>query len=823
MPTLIRSHWFGSLLNRIFNRPDSEHEQAVIRLIFGLLGTLYVAYLWFSQDGSTSGDTFQAIVVGLIFCIMALGLIVAILLSPASNPPRRTVGIVVDTAVTSYALSLLGVMGTPLFAIYLWIILGNGFRYGLSYLLLTTALSVLGFCLVIITTPFWSGNQTLALGLLFVLGVIPLYAGTMIQKIHKSVRRIEESDREKSRFIAMIADAFRTPLNGVTGMTNVLMQTPLSAGQKEIAETVVTSGRMLNELLNNVSGLHQIESGKLEIANTRFNLHVLINGLMTIFMPLANERGLEFRVNMGPDVPAALIGDPNHLRQILVNLVSNGVKYTNTGFVEMTISLKSRSEENAVLRFEIKDTGPGMNEETKKRLFLLMGQTNDSAQRIYGGAGLGTTVASHLVGLMGGRLEMRSQVGSGSVFWFDLPFTVDARHDKTLGPESGLLSCRCLLVTASEPLRLFVTSLLDRWSAPYTVVENSATALATLKEGVDSGAPYQVVMVDSGSPQAYAKAFSGVVEAESSLFGLSLTVFRPINDLYSTGDYLAAGYSSVMNSPPDTRQLFNMLHAVVSRESEFPELQRAAPLTEIARPPVKPKSTLNILVAEDNPVNQAITRKILISEGHQVTIVSNGKEALEALSDNDFDLVIADLRMPEMGGLEAMRAYHSNPGHRRVPWLVLTADVTNETMRECARSGADGYLTKPVNPTLLLARVSQVTEAARQSDQLQDGKSGTEQVLIDTSRIHTSRDNTSESLGQRIGRFEENAETCLERIRYAIPRNDHTAIRLASITFESYCSDIGAVRLCEILSEFDHLLPVYQDTLNALRSMSNRT
>jgi len=816
------------------SRPDSEHEQALIRLTFGILWTLYALYAGYAHGRPFPDNIAQALWIGALFCAASLTLIVGILFYPAANPPRRVAGMVMDIAATSYALTLLGDVGMPIYAIYLWLILGNGFRYGLGYLLLATTLSAVGFSVVIFTSPFWHDNPRFAAGLLFVLCIIPLYAGAMIRKIHKGLRQVEESDREKSQFIARIANAFRTPLNGVTGMTNVLMQTPLSSGQKEIAETVVASGRMLNELLDNVSHLNKIETGEIEIAQTPFNLHVLINALMSIFMPLANERGLEFRVNLGSEVPATLTGDPHYLRQILVNLISNGIKFTSAGFVELTVTVMAQVANQSVLRFEIKDTGSGMTEEAKRSLFATFNPRNHSTYHIYGGAGLGTTVANQLVGLMGGKLEMVSQLGNGTVFWFDLPFSTNGRSSQARDLSTGLLACRCLLVTSNETLRVFVTSLLERWSAPYTVVDSSASALATLKESVDSGTPYLAVLVDAGAPQAYAQAFAGAVAAETALFGLTLTVFRPNQDPHSTSDYLAAGYSSVMNSPPDTRQLFNMLHAVTAREIEQPET-RPASLPTLAQAAAKSRQRLRILVAEDNPVNQAITRKILVSEGYQVDVVANGREALDALTANDYDLVIADLRMPEMGGLEAMRTYNASSGHRRVPWLVLTADVTTETMRECARSGADGYLTKPVNPTLLLARVSQVTEVARQTIEMQPPETSTESELIDTARVHaaSSRDRP---LPQSIRRFEENADICIDRIQHAISRKDHTGIRLHAITLESYCSDIGASRMVEVLSglytmpipdllrnaeaELERLTPVYRDTIEALKALT---
>jgi len=824
---------------RLGSRQDSEHEQAFLRLVIGSLLTSYALWLGLADDGTLSLTETHAVEVGIVFCGAALLLIAHIFYRPETHVVRRAIGAVIDTVTVSYGMLILNESGVLFFSVYLWVILGNGFRYGVPYLLLSTCLSLIGFGFVITASAYWHQHLPFAVGLLIMLVVIPLYASTLIRKLNKALRRAEEASKAKSQFLARMSHELRTPLNGVTGMTHVLMQTPLTRDQREIAETVVASGRMLTELINNVLDFSKIEAGKTEVETVHFDLHALLNGLITVFLPQARQKNLDFRLHLSPDVPFAIQGDPLHLRQVLVNLASNAIKFTDAGYVEINVSPVARSSDSITIRFEVQDTGIGIPDEVQSKIFESFSQASPSTARIYGGTGLGTTIAQQLVRLMGGELSLRSQAGQGSVFWFDLSFALSSQVSLPDGT-AGLTECRTMLVGVNPSLQAVLGALLPRWSVPYTVVENTSQALRQLIDASESGIPFRVVMVDGNNPGAFPIEFAAAARSESGLYGLTMTLFRHSGDVRSNSDYLSAGYTSVLNAPPDTRQLFNVLHAVVAREADVSP-GTVVPLSErAARAAARKARALRILVAEDNPVNQNVTRSILESDGHEVVIAPDGEAALDALDQGDFDLVIADLRMPAMGGLEAMKIYDFSHTGRRVPWIILTADATRETLEECARSGADGYLTKPINPTMLLARVSQVAEVTRHADIIPIADAAySNKPLIDVSVLFgVDADGMRPRADSAIERFQENALTCIERMQSGMLRKDHATIRIAARALESYCAEVGALRLAQQAArmtakpgadllrsagdDMHELVNTYEESIQSLRTHARR-
>jgi len=824
---------------RLGARKDSEHEQAFLRLIIGSALTSYALWLGLTDDGWLSLPEQHAVEVGLLFCGSALLLIAHIFYRPDTNVVRRATGAVIDTATVSYAMLILDESGILFFSVYLWVILGNGFRYGVPYLLLSTCLSLIGFGFIVTASPYWHQHLPFAVGLVFMLVVIPLYASTLIRKLNRALRRAEEASKAKSQFLARMSHELRTPLNGVTGMTHVLMQTPLTRDQREIAETVVASGRMLTELINNVLDFSKIEAGKTEVESVHFDLHALLNGLITVFLPQARQKNLDFRLHLSPDVPFAIQGDPLHLRQVLVNLASNAIKFTDTGYVEIGVSPTVRTNDTVTIRFEVQDTGIGIPEEVQAKIFESFSQASSSTARLYGGTGLGTTIAQQLVRLMGGELLLRSQPGQGSVFWFDLSFALSS-HVSMPDGTIGLSDCRTMLVGMSTSLNAVLGALLARWSVPYIVAESSSQALGQLIDASEAGTPFRVVMVDGNSPGAFPIEFAAAARSESGLYGLTMALFRHSGDIRSNTDYLAAGYTSVLNAPPDTRQLFNVLHAVVAREPDVSP-GTVVPLSDRAlRVAARKARSLRILVAEDNPINQNVTRSILESDGHEVQIVPDGEAALDALDHGDIDLVIADLRMPVMGGLEAMKVYDFSHTGRRVPWIILTADATRETLEDCARSGADGYLTKPINPTMLLARVSQVAEVTRQAEIVPFADAVYEnKPLIDESVLFgTDVEGVGGRINSAIERFQENALTCIERMQSGLLRKDHATIRIAARALESYCAEVGAMRLAQQAArvtskpgadllrsagdDMHELVNTYEETIQSLQTHSRR-
>lgn len=780
---------------RLGARPDSEHEQAVLRIIIGLIITAYCLVRALSDDSALSPAEAVPVWIGVAFCAVATLLFVDIVHRPQTMVLRRVFGILLDVTTNSCMMWLLDDAGIPLFTIFLWVAVGNGFRYGAIYLFLATVLSSLGFSVVMLSSPYWRQHFSFTLGLLLVLWVIPLYVSTLIHKLNRAIRRGEEANKAKSQFLARMSHELRTPLNGIIGMTYVLGQTNLGAEQKGIVETISVSGRMLSELIENVLDFSKIEAGKIEIEKVDFDLHALLNALLTVFLPQARAKGVDFRLHVAPDVPYLLRGDAFHLRQVLVNLISNAVKFTERGHIDLTVSLARKNHSDTVVRFEVHDTGIGIAPEAQERIFESFTQADVSTTRRYGGTGLGTTIARQLVQLMGGELLLQSSPGDGSVFWFEIPMPSIARVEDV---DSGttLAECRTLIVSNKTPDISDIVELLQRWAIPHQVVTGTAQAFAELMRAANAGTAYRAVLVDSNSDNIFPIQFVSATRSEPTLYSLSAILLRLPDDRRTAVDYMNAGYASVVQYPVDTRQFFNVLHSLVARES--PATGAVVSLASRRSRAMGNSRRLRILVAEDNRTNQLVIESILTGARHRVDIVADGEAALEAIEKSTYDLVIADIHMPKLGGLEALRIYGftTHTTEARVPWLILTGDATRETLEECAGSGADGYLTKPVQPALLLARVMQLTESAREAQVVSLAPRPPEERASDTTApaptVVASAGNSA------VDSFSAEATTQIERMQHALQQRDHDGLRVATRILHQVAVRYGAGELAQI-------------------------
>jgi two-component system sensor histidine kinase RpfC len=315
-----------------------------------------------------------------------------------------------------------GETGALFYGIYIWVVVGNGIRYGTRALIRSHVLSVIGFTGVILTNDFWSAHRTTSVGLLLTLILIPIYTLKFLERLNQDVTHAEEASKAKSHFLAHMSHELRTPLNGVIGASDLILGTPLNAEQKDLVQTLRNSGQMLLKLIENVLDFSKIESGKLVAETVDFDLHGLINGIMDMFASQAEQKGLRLHTQFSAETLFLLRGDSLHLRQIIINLVGNAIKFTKKGMVELRVSTLNQDETTSHLRFEVIDTGIGIAQESQQAIFESFTQADAAITRKYGGTGLGTTIAKQLVQFMGGQIGLTSEVDIGSVFWFELPF-----------------------------------------------------------------------------------------------------------------------------------------------------------------------------------------------------------------------------------------------------------------------------------------------------------------------------------------------------------------------------------------------------------------
>src|SRR6185437_939834 len=357
-----------------------------------------------------------------IHLVLALAIFLRIAYSTNVSPARRVFAQFADVAAITWYMTVFGESAAPLFLLYIWVTLGSGFRFGPRYLISELAMSVLGFGLVLYLNEFWRAHLALGAGLLIGMIAVCMYVLTLVRRMFDAVARAEAANLAKRRFISMVSHELRTPLNAIIGMADLLRDTPLSREQADMLQTLRGSSRVMLGLVEDVLDFSKIEAGKLTLEKIDFDLHALVNSTCRIVSAQAAAKGVEFVVSLMPEVPPAVRGDPHHLRQVLINLAGNAVKFTEKGSVTVHVSVQGETPSAVRLKFSIRDTGIGIAPEAQARIFDSFTQADDSTSRRFGGTGLGTTIAKQLTELMGGRIGMESAVGLGSTFWFEIAF-----------------------------------------------------------------------------------------------------------------------------------------------------------------------------------------------------------------------------------------------------------------------------------------------------------------------------------------------------------------------------------------------------------------
>jgi two-component system sensor histidine kinase RpfC len=682
-----------ALRARLRNRSDSEHEQALVRLALSSAILVYLAITDLFGAGSTREPALVYTLIGL-FLAASIGILVEICRRPEPCPRRRYIAMVADNAAITTCMFLTTDLGAPLFGVFLFVTFGNGFRYGRKYLFVSQALALAGFCAVLWLNPYWHDQAALGLGLAFSMVILPLYVSTLLTRIQKAREAAEAANVEKTRFLSTMSHEMRTPLNGVIGINELLFATPLSPEQRELLHTSQSSAQHMLSLVNNILDISRIESGRLELEDVEFDLHKLLHGTVRTLQPEADKKRLALHLNIGADVPYRLKGSPVHLRQILVNLVGNAVKFTERGSVSVRVA---RAGEAGRLRFEVADTGIGISPEVLPRVFERFYQADQSITRVYGGSGLGTAISKQLVELMGGEIGAQSEPGVGSTFWFELPLSLAEGAESA--PQLPGLRVNMLVTDPAEVSALSAS--LAGWGMRVDVSAGAPELLRALVGASRENRPVHLALIDARALKMDPLHLAATVRAEHPVHPPMLILLNPDSSGRAREQLQRAGFTSFLDSPVDKARLFNVVHSAVAKE-DLPLPESVIPISAAARPR-RAGGGRSVLVAEDNATNRLVVQKVLEGAGHQVTVVENGEEALDALEQRRFDCVIVDWHMPVMGGVEVLKLYRMmEPQGERLPFIMFTANATKDAMEECSAAGFDAFLTKPIEPRRLL-------------------------------------------------------------------------------------------------------------------------
>ncbi len=689
----------GALRARLRARPDTEHEQAIVRL--GLV-SIIVAYLtitdWAGHESTRAPVLY--VLFGLYLAV-AVGLLIEICRRPEACPRRRVIGMIGDNVAIATCMYLTTDLGAPLFGVFLFVTFGNGFRYGRFYLFASQALAIVGFASVLVLNPYWHDQHALGLGLLFAMVILPLYVSTLLTRIQRALEAAEAANIEKTRFLSTMSHEMRTPLNGIIGINELLFATPLNPEQRELLTSSQGSAQLMLSLVSNILDISRIESGRLQLERVEFDLHKLLHTTLRTLQIEADRKRLALNLSVGADVPYRLLGSPLHLRQVLVNLVSNALKFTESGSVGVRIAAASGEAAAVRLRFEVEDTGIGIAPDALPRIFERFYQADQSITRTYGGSGLGTAISKQLAELMGGEIGVSSEQGKGSVFWFELPFERAGQESEA---QSRLQGLRVNLLVADPAEVAGLTASLAGWGAVVEVSAGAPELIRTLATAVRQNRAFHLALIDARALRMDPIQLAATVQAEFVLHPPMLVLLNPGACGRPRDALLKAGYASVLDAPFDKGRLFNIVHSAATRE-ELPLPESVIPITAGARG--RRQAGRRVLVAEDNPTNRLVIQKVLEGAGHDLSMVENGEQVLDALESAHFDCVIVDWHMPVMGGLEALKLVRMmEPQGERTPFVMFTANATREAMDECAAAGFDAFLTKPIEPRRLLDTIA---------------------------------------------------------------------------------------------------------------------
>lgn len=800
---------FVQMKKKIAKTGDSEPEQAMLRVVIGLFLGTYFCLPWKENESLTSVLSSYPNLIILAGFLSAIILFLSVIMNPGVSPVRRVMGIGLDITALSIVMHLTGGDHVPLFVFYLWVVIGNGFRYGPRYLYVSFVASLIGFSSVVVWGEYWQQNQSIAISLLIILFILPLYAGFLLKKLHTAMESAKQANKAKSQFLANMSHELRTPLNGVIGMGELLRETNLSFEQFELVNSMNSSATTLLELIENVLDISKIEAGKLLISPKPFDLHALVNSVRYMLVPMGESKGISVSCHIDPETPFSLNGDQLHIRQILINLINNAIKFTDEGSVNLNVFQASGSDSKPRIRFEISDTGIGIAEEAQQRIFENFTQADASSSRSFSGTGLGTTISNDLVELMGGEIGLKSKLDEGSTFWFELPFEVIPQAEEDLSSDK-------ILVLAGEEAASIVRPSLKSWSIEFDWVRSAARAFSLLVNSIEDHNSYKIVIVDQACMlDVNPVQFAQMVRAEKELEFVSLILINS-SDSMIEANIINQYFITTLEDPADKRQLYNSIHAAQS--VHFSDSNVITLAEYYARQ--GSKKVLDILVAEDNLVNQQVIEGILKHAGHRVRLTNSSDGALEILAHDleKIDLLVLDMNMPEKSGLEVVKALRFMDTKNSVPVIMLTADATPEAREKSLSAGANCFLTKPVDARILLDKVAVLTKHLKGKSKLavkaaqslgQDGTGHIDSSPWFDENILRELSNLGEGMSfiQRLvkGFAQDGAKHIKSILRFE--DDDYPAYRESLHALKGSATELGASSLVEICLKGEKLKP----------------
>lgn len=563
--------------------------------------------------------------------------------------------------------------------------------------------------------------------------LIKRQAEDRIALVHEQAARLaaEKASRAKSEFLANISHELRTPMNAIIGMTHLALDEPLSPVVRDYLETSVVAANNLLELLNEILDFSRIEAGKFALDVSSFSLVALLRECMKTMAVRAYGKGLELAYELGSDLPDMLEGDSQRLRQILFNLIGNAIKFTPEGEVHLLVREEARSDTHITLLFAVSDTGIGIACEDQERIFAPFAQADTSTTRQYGGTGLGLAISSDLVRMMGGRLWVESAPGQGSVFSFTAEFSYlkEAGRDSSTEDLEALRDVPVLIIDDNRTGARILDGILKKHSLQPQVATEYQQALALLSEQADAGRPFPVVILDAMMMGPDGLPLAQVIAANPRLAGSTICMLSSVDRQTYTDRYQWCQFATYLQKPISEPEVISALGEALGKVTAQTSAEA------VPSPPVEAASVrkLRVLLAEDTIANQKLVRAILEKRGHVVGVVHNGREALEVLQQRPFDLILMDVQMPVMDGLQAAAEIRAlaNLSQSQIPIVAMTAHTMPGDKERCLAAGMDAYLSKPINSQKLIDMLEFAMQVGHKRSQA--GSADPKNVLSHTS------------------------------------------------------------------------------------------
>lgn len=776
---------------------DREREMIINRLVLIIITLSISFYL----------DAAMNIMLGFkLHLVASLAIFTAYRLNPGPSNARRFAGLITDFGVATYLFEIGGSSVAALYPLYLWVILGYGFRFGIKWLGVSAAMGTISFGWTVYSVPFWQQNLSLSMGLLFGLIIIPAYCSTLIIKISKATKEAEEANKAKSLFLASISHELRTPLNAIIGYGTHLLDMKLPEAQQQMVSTSVSAGQHLLHLINQLLSFARSDTQEELPKPKTFSIVDVLAEVRDIMQLAANEKDLTINLQAEAMSDQLVDGQLEYIRNILINLTSNAVKFTETGSITLKCGIEVDAD-SPLLWCSVTDTGPGIATEAHEKIFEVFQQADDSIIDNFGGTGLGLAICQQLAIQMGGIVGLDSTLGEGSTFTLSCPiaFTEDVQTDpaqdsfrilslgfgldgpKITGQDAGgvkvdhiqcLATDRLEKILSNRPLHSYDLALLD-----------------------------SVIVEQHKDDSAFWNVFQ---EACLPPVLLSNDNSKSLDDIK-----LRAAFASVLPASPD----FDSVRSVVQIGCSFNRTGKKA--EDDPDRIIRTDVLLNILIADDNRTNQMVLQTILVNAGHNVVVVSDGEQALDELEKYTFDIVFLDVNMPNIGGIECCKLWRQIEGARNhVPIIGLTADSTPETEKKCLDAGMDLRLTKPIEAGVLLDTVAEQTGNFLEADTNQAvseasdpfnvvrsiGTKASEQdePPIDGVQMEYLKSIGDESFIQSIiGAYIEDTVDIMSAFAQSVEQINVDDFRFQAHAFKSGANNVGAKKLAQMCGHLE--------------------